>query len=72
MNDATWTKDDPSLVIIERDVIPYKSWEGLLPILKCSRWVSIDDEFAEGVTKKPTWIDIPKESTTIVTTRLRL
>ena len=37
MDDTTLTKANPSSVIIERDVLLYKSLEGVLPILKKSR-----------------------------------
>ena len=49
---ATLTKADPSSVIIEQDILLDKSCEGLLSILKRSRWLLIDGEFSEGVTKK--------------------
>ena len=71
MDDAILTKSDPSLVIIEQHVFPDKSGEELLPILKRSRILSIDDEFFEGITKKTTGIDTPKGVATVATTRLR-
>ena len=71
MDDAILTKSDPSLVIIEQHVFPDKSGEELLPILKRSRILSIDDEFFEGITKKTTGIDTPKGAATVATTRLR-
>ena len=71
MNGTTLTKADNSSVIIEQDVIPDKSWEGLLSILKRSRRISIDDAFSEGVTKKLVEMYTHKESVTVVTTRLR-
>ena len=66
MDDVTLTNANPSSVIIERDVLPDKSREGLLPILKISRWVSIHNEFLEGIYKISVGIVIPKESTTVV------
>ena len=71
MDYTTLTKVYPSSAIIEKEVFRDKSSEELLLILKISRWLSIDAEFPEGVTKKPAGIDTPKESTTILTTRLR-
>ena len=71
MDDAILTKSDPSLVIIEQHVFPDKSGEELLPILKRSRILSIDDKFFEGITKKTTGIETHTDSTTVVSTRLR-
>ena len=71
MDGAILTKADPSSVIIEHVVCLDKSGQELLPIFKRSRCLSIGDEFLEGISKKPAGIETPKESITVVTTRLR-
>ena len=71
MDDVTLTKSDHSLIIIEHEVFIDKLDKQLLQIFKRSIFLSTNDEVSEGVTTRLTGIEIPKQSTTVVTTILR-